>query len=120
MFQYNNVTYCGTSQQQVSVLTRQVSRTGDTITYTMQTWLATHIVGGRFYTWLPVPGITYSTSVTTLRVSSASLLTVLTSYYQSGQYSMPVASSATQFGGRPTYLSNEASRCPLSVRRAWV
>lgn len=112
VFQYANVTLCGSSQRQDSVLTRQTSRTGDTITYTMQTWLANRVVGGRYCTALP--GITYSTSITTLRVSSASYIDVLTNYFQYGGYTQPIASNATQFGGRPTYLATAASRCPLS------
>jgi hypothetical protein len=110
VFQYANVTLCGSSQRQDSVLTRQTSRTGDTITYTMQTWLVNYVVGGRYCTALP--STTYSTSVTTLRVSSATTPSVLTSYVSGIGYTQPISSNATQFGGRPTYYVYAAAKCP--------
>jgi hypothetical protein len=100
VFQHTNVTTCGVNYQQDSVLTRQASRTGDTLTYTMQTWLMVSISGGHYCTALP--STTYSTRVTTLRVSSATTPNVLTSYFSAG-YTQPVSSNAAQFGGRPTY-----------------
>jgi hypothetical protein len=109
VFQHTNVTACGVDYQQDSVLTRQASRTGDTLTYTMQTWRMVSISGGRYCTALP--GTTYSTRVTTLRVSSATTPSVLTSYF-SGGYTQPVSSNAAQFGGRPTYYVYAATKCP--------
>lgn len=110
VFQHTNITPCGVEYQQDSVLTRQASRTGDTLTYTMQTWLKVSNSGGRYCTALP--GTTYSTSVTTLRVSNATMPNVLTNYVSGIGYTQPVSSNAAQFGGRPTYYVYAATPCP--------
>jgi hypothetical protein len=110
VFQHTNVTACGVNYQQDSMLTRQASRTGDTLTYTMKTWLVVSNSGGRYCT--APPSTTYSTSFTTLRVSSATTPNVLTSYVSGIGYTQPVSSDVAQFGGRPTYYVYAATKCP--------
>ncbi len=105
---YSTRILCTQTWQQDSVLTRQLSRTGDTITYTIRTRRRSQITGACTFTG--GSSTSYSTSTTTFRavketpelpeltanVPQAPLLTISGGYFASAA----TRSSSTRFGGR--------------------
>jgi hypothetical protein len=112
---------CTQTWQQDSVLTRQVSRTGDTIDYTIRTRKRTAPVSSSCST-LSGP-VVYPTTTSTLRVigpwvTTARQLTQLTNSYDGvalgGDLVSAVSSNPGCWAGRPEYVTVLQGICTIS------
>lgn len=117
---YLSQSTCQQSWQQDSVLTRQLSRTGDTLTYTLKSWRI-----DRGYGTPGAPGgfcsapstTTYSSYTSTLLVTSSTAPQALTSFYArptgslAGRRSSAVSSTSARVGGRPEYTTELKGVC---------
>ena len=111
---------CQQSWQQDSILTRQPSRTGDTLTYTLKSWRI-----DRGYGTPGAPGgfcsaprtTTYSSYTSTLLITGSTAPQALTSFYarpsssSAGQRSTAVSSTSARVGGRPEYTTELKGIC---------